>query len=165
MVEIAATLWERLVPALIVFAAAALAIAVIVWLVRRARRSPRARAAAEQVRARAGATLVRLDDEVGELDLEVGLSGALYGGTAPTSLRRARLTAQHVRDACFEDYRVISDPAVLPDEIRRVSARIERRATDALAMVASARAEHGAWVTANVSAADQIEAVESFLLD
>lgn len=165
MVEIAATLWERLVPALIVFAAAALAVAVVVWLVRRARRSPRARAAAEQVRARAGATLVRLDDEVGELDLEVALSGALYGGTAPTSLRRARLTAQHVRDACFEDYRVISDPAVLPDEIRRVSARIERRATDALAMVASARAEHGAWVTANVSAAGQIEAARRRLAE
>ncbi|MFE5408179.1 hypothetical protein [Microbacterium sp. NPDC056569] len=158
MPELAAAILGWLVPALVVFGVTAIAVAVLVWAVRRARRSPRARAAAEQSRAKAGATLVRLDDEVDELDLEVGLSGALYGGNAPASLRRARLTAQHVRDDAFEDYRTISDPAVAPDEVRRVSARIERHAGEALATVAAARREHGAWVTANVSAAGQIDA-------
>ncbi|WP_235008193.1 hypothetical protein [Microbacterium timonense] len=165
MPELATAILGWLVPALVVFGVAAIALAVIVWAVRRARRSPRARAAAEHARARAGATLVRLDDEVGELDLEVALSGALYGGDAPVSLRRARLTAQHVRDAAFEEYRAISDPAVLPDEIRRVSARIERRAGEALAAVAAARREHGDWVRANVSAAEQVEAARRRLTD
>lgn len=165
MAELVPTLLGWLVPAVIVFGAAALAVVVAVWLVRRARRSPRARAAADQARARAGAALVRLDDEVGELDLEVGLSGALYDGDAPPSLRRARLTAQHVRDAAFEDYRAISDPAALPADVRRGAARIERRASDALGAVSAARKEHGAWVTANVSAAEQIAAARRRLAE
>lgn len=165
MPEPAATILGWLVPALVVFGVTAIAVAVIVWAVRRARRSPRARAAAEQARTAAGATLVRLDDEVGELDLEVGLSGALYGGDAPASLRRARLTAQHARDTAFEDYRTISDSAVSADEIRRVSARIERRTGEALATVAAARREHGAWVSANVSAAGQIDAARRRLAE
>ncbi|HWM16112.1 MAG TPA: hypothetical protein VNP97_05935 [Microbacterium sp.] len=148
------------VPALVVFGVTAIAIAVIAWAVRRARRSPRARAAAEAVRAKAGATLVRLDDAVDELDLEVGLSGALYGGGAPASLRRARLTAQHVRDASFEEYRAISEPDSSLDEIRRVSDRIQRRSTEALATISAARAEHAGWVRENVSAAVQIEAAD-----
>ena len=146
------------IPALVVFGVTAIAVAAVIWAGRRARRSPRARAAAEKVRAAAGATLVRLDDEVAELDLEVGLSGALFGGDAPPSLRRARLTAQHARDDAFEEYREISDAAVAPSEVRRVAARIERRASEALGLVASARAEHTAWVRANVSAAGQIDA-------
>lgn len=154
-----------LVPAVVVFGVAAVAVAGLVWGVRRARRSPRARAAAERARVHAGTTLVRLDDEVGELDLEVGLSGALYGGDAPASLRRARLTAQHVRDDAFEEYRAISAPGVAPAEISRVAARIDRRAGEALSLVASARAEHGAWVRANVSAAGQIEAARRRLAE
>ncbi|MGX5769954.1 hypothetical protein ACWKWN_04310 [Microbacterium trichothecenolyticum] len=165
MPELAATILGWLVPALVVFGVTAIAVAAIVWAVRRARRSPRARSAADQARAKAGATLVRLDDEVGELDLEVGLSGALYGGDAPASLRRARLTAQHVRDDAFEDYRAISDPAVAPPEVHRVAARIERHAGEALAVVAAARKEHGAWVAANVSAAGQIDAARRRLAE
>ncbi|KAF2413005.1 hypothetical protein B1729_12225, partial [Microbacterium sp. B35-04] len=165
MAELSTAIVGWLVPALVVFGVTAIAVAVLVWAVRRARRSPRARAAAEQTRAKAGATLVRLDDEVGELDLEVALSGALYGGDAPSSLRRARLTAQHVRDDAFEDYRAISDPAVAPAEVRRVSARIDKRAGEALATVAAARREHGAWVTAHVSAAGQIDATRRRLAE
>ncbi|HEX5727789.1 hypothetical protein [Microbacterium sp.] len=153
------------VPAAVVFGVTAIAIAVIVWAVRAARRSPRRRAAADAVRAQAGITLVQLDDAVDELDLEVGLSGALYGGGAPASLRRARLTAQHVRDASFEEYRAISQATTSPEEIRRVSARIERRSTEALASIAAARAEHGRWVLANVSAASQVAAARERLHD
>jgi hypothetical protein len=110
MNEFVAGILAWVIPALVVFGITAIAIAVIAWAVRSARRSPRARAAADELRAQAGTTLVRLDDAVDELDLEVGLSGARYGGGAPASLRRARLTAQHVRDASFEEYRVISAP-------------------------------------------------------
>ena len=157
MPELVETILGWAVPLLVVFGVTAIALAVLVWALRRARRSPRARAAASRVRAEAGATLVKLDDEVDELELEVGLSGALYGGDAPASLRRARLTAQHVRDAAFEEYREISEPDVLPADVRRGAARIEKRAQEALAVIAKARAEHGAWVRANVSAASQVD--------
>ncbi|MCP2638360.1 hypothetical protein K0817_017550 [Microbacterium sp. HD4P20] len=163
MPELAASILGWLVPPLVAVVVVALAIAVLMWALRRARRSPRARTAAEQLRLKAGAALVRLDDAVGELDLEVGLSGAMYGGGAPASLRRARLTAQHARDAAFEEYRAISGTGMLPDEVRRVAQRIERTATEALARIASARAEHGAWVRANVSAAAQVESAAARL--
>lgn len=163
MPELAAAIMGWLVPVLVVFGVTAVAVAVLVWAIRRARRSPRARAAAEQARAQAGAALVRLDDEVDELELEVGLSGALYGGGAPASLRRARLTAQHVRDAAFEEYRELSEGEVLPDDVRRASARIERKASDAVALIAAARREHGAWVRENVSAAEQVAAAQARL--
>ena len=147
-----------LIPALVVFGGAALLIAVTVWIIRRVRRSPRARTAALAERERAGAALVRLDDAVTELELEVGLSGALYGGGAPTSLRRARLTAQHVRDAAFEDYRAVGDPAVPPDAIRKTSVRIQRKTAEAIAAIQRAHAEHAAWMQQNVTAAQQVEA-------
>ena len=111
MAEIVAGFLSWVVPALVVFGVAAIAIAAIAWAIRAARRSPRARAEAGRIRASAGATLVKLDDAVDELDLEVGLSGALYGGGSPASLRRARLTAQHVRDECFDEYRGLSASA------------------------------------------------------
>uniref|UniRef100_UPI0035AFC172 hypothetical protein n=1 Tax=Microbacterium sp. TaxID=51671 RepID=UPI0035AFC172 len=163
MPEIVAEVLAWLVPAVIVFGVTAIALAVIAWAVRRARRSPRARAAPPAPRRRAGPGLGRPAPAGGELDLEVGLSGALYGGGAPTSLRRARLTAQHVRDDAFDEYRRISASDVLPDEIRRTATRIERRVNEALRLIASARAEHSAWVLANVSAASQISAARARL--
>lgn len=165
MPEPVAAILGWLVPSVVVFGVTAILIALLVWSLRRARRSPRARAAAERARAQAGATLVRLDDRVAELDIEVGLSGALYGGDAPPSLRRARLTAQHVRDTGFDDFRAISAAGVLPDEIRRVSARIERRGEEALAAITAALAEHGMWVRANVSASRQVAAARGRLAE
>lgn len=164
MTQGAGSILGWVIPALVVFGVTAIAVVVMVWSLRRARRSPRARAEAETQRAAAGATLVRLDDAVDELDLEVGLSGALYGGGAPTSLRRARLTSQHVRDSSFEEYRVISGAGQSPSEIRRVSARIQRRAGEALATISAAQREHGEWVQANVSAASQIIAAHERLV-
>ena len=158
MPEAIASALGWIIPALVVFGAAALVIAVTVWIVRRVRRSPRARTAALAERERAGAALVRLDDAVTELDLEVGLSGALYGGGAPTTLRRARLTAQHARDAAFDDYRATGDPAVLPAAIRKTSARIQRKTAEATATIQRAQAEHAAWMQQNVSAAQQVDA-------
>jgi hypothetical protein len=137
---------------------------VAVWSVRLARRSPRARAAALAERERAGVALVRLDDAVAELELEVGLSGALYGGGAPASLRRARLTAQHVRDTSFEEYRASGGPGMSPVDIRKTSVRIERSTAEALAAIQRARVDHAAWMTANVSAAEQIAAEQQRLV-
>lgn len=147
-----------LIPAVVVFGGTALAVLILVWAVRRARRSARARAHADRIRSTAGAELVRLDDAVTELDLEVGLSGALYGGTAPASLRRARLTAQHVRDESFAEFAALGETGLLPADVRRGSARIERRVRQALAGIAAARQEHADWVSANVSAAQQVAA-------
>jgi chromosome segregation ATPase len=158
MPEVIAAILGWLIPAVVVFGATAIAVSAIVWAVRRSRRSPKARAAAEAVRGAAGASLVRLDDAVDDLELEVGLSGALYGGGAPASLRRARMTAQHVRDDAFVEYRAISGPDVAPAEIRRVAARIASRTDAASATISRARAEHADWVAQNVSAADQIAA-------
>ncbi|WP_345801030.1 hypothetical protein AAIB33_16430 [Microbacterium sp. AZCO] len=158
MPDAVASVLGWVIPALVVFGVTALAIAITAWAVRRARRSPKARAAALAERERAGASLVRLDDAVAELELEVGLSGALYGGGAPASLRRARLTAQHARDAAFDEYRAAGEPDVTPAEIRRVATRIERKTSEALSIIVRARDEHAGWVAANVSAAQQIDA-------
>ena len=144
------------VPAAIVFGVAAIAVVAATWALRRARRSPRARAVADAERSAAGSALVALDDAVEELDLEVELSGALYDGTAPSALRRARMTAQHTRDEAFAALRDLADDAH-PDEIRRVAQRIRSRSHDALAHIERARAEHTAWMGAHRTAAEQIE--------
>lgn len=151
------------VPAAIVFGIAAILAVAGLWALRRARRSPNARAAAMSAREAAGASLVRLDDAVAELDLEIGLSGALYGGGAPVSLRRARLTAQRVRDGSFDEYRSLGESDAVPDDVRRASQRITKRAEDALTLIAKARAEHQDWVRVNVSAATQVAAARDRL--
>ncbi|WP_438354743.1 hypothetical protein [Microbacterium sp. CJ88] len=166
MADAAASALGWVVPALVVFGLAAIAAVAGVWALRRARRSPKARAAAEAERARAGGVLVALDDAIEEIDLEVGLSGALYGGGAPASLRRARMTAQHARDESFDDYRSIAAEAdLLPDEIARGARRIVARAEQARAIIDRARAEHASWVSDNVSAAQQVAAAERRLAD
>ncbi|MFE1664718.1 hypothetical protein [Microbacterium sp. P02] len=153
------------VPAVVVFAVAAVLAAVAVWAVRRRRRSPRARAAAEAERARTGADLVALDDAIEEIDLELALSGALYGGGTPATLRRARMTAQHARDSAFDDYRSISDGDAQPAQVARAARVIRLRTGQALAVIARARAENDAWVRENLSASAQIAAASARLVD
>jgi DNA repair exonuclease SbcCD ATPase subunit len=166
MADAGAAILGWAVPALVVFGVAAVAAIAGVWMLRRARRSPRARAAAEAERAAAGSALVALDDAIEEIDLEVGLSGALYGGEAPASLRRARMTAQHARDQSFDDYRTISTgEALLPDEITRTARRVRARTDQALGVIARARQEHDDWVRRNVSAAEQVAAATRRLAD
>lgn len=158
MPELVGAVLGWLIPAIVVFGVTAIAVTVAVWAIRRARRSPRARAAVEPARAAAGVELVRLDDAVEELELEVGLSGALYGGTAPPSLRRARMTAQHVRDESFDEYRRLGEEGIHPAEVKRGAARIRRRTGEALSAIAAARREHADWVARNVSAPRQVAA-------
>ncbi len=160
MEELAASVWQWLGPALVVFAGAAALSVGAIWLLRRSRRSPKARAAAEAERTAAGSALVQLDDAIAELDLEVGLSGALYDGSAPGALRRARLTAGHARDTSFEHLRTLT-PETAPDEVKRIARGIRTRSASALAAIAHARDEHSAWMTANVSAAAQADAARA----
>lgn len=157
MSELAASAWSWIGPALVVFASAGVVAAVAIWLLRRAQRSPARRALAERERAAAGAALVRLDDAIEELDLEVGLSGALYDGTAPDALHRAKLTAEYTRDASFEQLRLLT-PELLPDETRHRARGIRSRVHTAQTTIDAARAEHAAWMTRNVSAAHQVDA-------
>lgn len=154
---------QALIPAAVVFGATALAVVVVVVAMRRARRGPRARALAEAERSKAGLALVALDDAVAELELEVGLSGALYGGDAPPSLRRARLTAVHARDESFEQFRDSDDGH--PIEMRRAASRIIAGADEALAVIARARGEHAQWVRANVSASEQVASASARLAE
>lgn len=149
------------IPAVVVFGITAIAVVAIGWAVRSSRRSPRARSAASAARTEAGSALVELDDAIGELDLELGLSGALYGGDAPGGLRRARMTAQHVRDQAFVDFRTLDDPAMLPAEQQRRARLISTRVRTALDATTSARAAHTDWMHEHVSATEQIAAARA----
>jgi chromosome segregation ATPase len=73
------------------------------------------------------------------------------------------MTAQHVRDSAFDEYRAVSGTQASPDEIRKASARIARRTKDALETIERARAEHAQWMRANVSATDQVAAAQARL--
>lgn len=156
MTETLETVLRWGVPAAVVFGVTAVIVAGGAWAIRRSRRGPRARAAAEQARAQAGAALVALDDAVEELDLEVGLSGALYDGTAPAALRRARMTAQHTRDDAFALLRDLGDDTH-PAHIARVASTIRSRTDTAAALIARAREEHSAWMAAHRTARTQVE--------
>ncbi|WP_254359444.1 hypothetical protein [Microbacterium hominis] len=151
------------VPVLVGFVVAALALSITVWAVRRSRRSPRARAAAEQARRRAGATLVRLDDAVAAFDVELTLSGALIDESAPPTLRRSRRTAQRARDESFASYRALSAVALHPTDVRRGAHRVEHDCDAALEQVTAAAAEHRAWAAQHVSARTQLDAARARL--
>jgi DNA repair exonuclease SbcCD ATPase subunit len=160
VIEIAEAALDWVIPAVVVFGATAVLVVVTVWAGRRARAGAHARARAEDERTRAGTTLVELDDAVAELDLEVGLSGALYGGDGAAPLRRARMLAQHARDRAFDDYRRAADPATPVPEARRIARRVREQAQRALTEVQAARRAHASWVAGHASAADQLAAVE-----
>ncbi|MEN2738597.1 hypothetical protein ABCS02_12465 [Microbacterium sp. X-17] len=147
------------VPAVVVFGVTALALGTIGWAIRRARRSPRALARAQDARTAAGSLLVRLDDAVGELDLEVSLSDALYGGTAPAELRRARMTAQHARDRAFADYTELTDasPEPAPAEAVRRANVVEARAREALTAIDLARGRYRDWLRAQSGAPAHVD--------
>ncbi|WP_431797450.1 hypothetical protein [Microbacterium kunmingense] len=168
MTEQADDLLRWVIPAAVVFGVTALVVVAGLIALRRSRRSPKARAAAEAARNEAGRALVRLDDAVDDLDVEVSLSGALYGGDAPMTLRRARMTAQHVRDDGFEQYRRLAERLEAGEEaarVRRTAETITRRVETALRTVADARTAHAAWVTSHVSAGDQVRSAQARLAE
>lgn len=151
------------IPAAIVFVVAAAVVGLLIWALHRVANGPAARASADAARARAGAGLVRLDDAIGELDLEASLSGALYGGEAAAALRHDHLSAQHARDHLFDRYRDLQEAALPPRAFARAAERIARAAEAAQRAAEAARGRHETWMRANLTAVDQVAAARGRL--
>jgi hypothetical protein len=117
------------VPALIALGSAAFIVIALVVGVRLARRGKRARNRAERALEDLGSLIVRLDDATEELELEIGMSSALYDGRPPASLRRARLTAQHTRDDAFAAYSAVTADGTLPTHQLTESKRLAENST------------------------------------
>lgn len=145
------------VPALIALGSLAVIVVALVLGVRFARRGKRARIRAERALADLGALVVRLDDATEELELEIGMSSALYDGRPPASLRRARLTAQHTRDDAFAAYSAVTAEGTLPAHQVAESKRLTIAVQKALDVIANAHAENEAWLAKNTTAAEQVE--------
>lgn len=122
----------------IVLVAALVVAAAVVIAVRAHRRSPRARAAADDAVAHAAEALVRLDDAVEGLDVAFEAVDALDAPDAPTELRRARTAAHRARDRGFADVSALDDRSAVParrrDDARRVAQDLDasRARVDAL---------------------------------
>ncbi len=121
---------------IVAFVLLALALAVTVWALRRARRGPRAQARAAERLAQAGDRLVALDAALDDLDLTVGPRPA-----TPT-VRRARMTAQHARDELYGEYREAVTGDLQPTARAHAAERITGRATAVLDTLARAAAAH-----------------------
>ncbi|HLT66805.1 MAG TPA: hypothetical protein VKZ73_02955 [Microbacterium sp.] len=145
------------VPALIVFGSAAVLILAIVLGIRLARRGKRARARAQRALEDLGSLLVRLDDATEELELEIGMSSALYDGRPPSSLRRARLTAQHTRDDTFAAYSATTAEGTLPAHQVAESKRLTAAVQKALDIIDRAHADNDAWLAENSNASEQVD--------
>ncbi|WP_221584684.1 hypothetical protein [Microbacterium sp. G2-8] len=146
-----------LIPAAIVFGAAAVVVIGIVVVVRVARRGRRAQAKAVHALEQLGSRLVALDDAAAELELEIGMSSALYDGRPPASLRRARLTAQHTRNDAFAAYRDATADGVLPAEQRREAKRLTSAIDQAMDVIGRARADNAEWIAEHASADEQVQ--------
>lgn len=147
---------EQLIPSLVVFGSAAVVCVVIVLAIRGARRTPKARARREIVWTRAGGSLVRLDNAIEESDIELGLAGAMYGGSAPRTLAAARAQAADVRDAAFATYQEVLDRKEKDPGAARDARRVGEAADRALLKLEAAQAEHKKWLTANADAPAQV---------
>ena len=145
------------IPALIGVGAAIIVIVALVVGVRFARRGKRARARAAAALEDFGSLLVRLDDATEELELEIGMSSALYDGRPPSSLRRARLTAQHTRDDAFAAYSAASAEGTMPAHQRAEAKRLTLAVQKALDVIDRARTENEAWLAANTTPAEQVD--------
>ncbi|MGI6878328.1 hypothetical protein [Microbacterium sp. gxy059] len=154
-------LLEAALPVGIALVVLAAIVVVAVIVAKRVRRGKRAQERAAAELAAAGAKLVELDDAAAAIDLELGLSTPLYGGTPPASLRRARLTAQHSRDDAFAAYRTASAEGRHPAEVRREARRLSRAIDEALRITSAAREENAAWVDENASPESQIDLAQA----
>ncbi|MGW9113144.1 hypothetical protein [Microbacterium sp. NPDC055683] len=158
-----ATLLAWLLPAAVVFGGAAAIVVLVTWITKRARRGRRARTKTTTALDGVGAALVALDDDLDELELEIALSGALYDGDPPASLRRARMSAQHTRDDAFSAYRALREDDRLPAHVRRDARTLRTRVDAAIQSVAAARDDHREWTRTHAAAADQVAAARGRL--
>jgi len=144
---------------------AVVVIVALVVVIRFARRGRRARARARTRLDDLGTRLVDLDDAAEELEIEIAMSGALYDGRPPASLRRARLTAQHTRDDAFAAYSAAASDGLHPAAQRREAERLTIGIDKAMSVIRSARAENDAWVADHTTAAEQIAVARGRLDD
>lgn len=131
--------------------AALVVAATIVIAVRANRRSPRARAAAEDAVALAAEALVRLDDAVENLDVAFEAVDALDAPDAPTELRRARTAAHRARDRGFADVAALDARPAIPARRRDDARRVAHDLNASRARVDALHVRLDEWTAANRS--------------
>lgn len=147
---------EALVPSLVVFGSAAVLFVIAGLTIRGVRRTPRAKAKREVVWTRAGSALVHLDNAIEESDIELGLAGAMYAGTAPRTLAIARAKAAETRDAAFAQYQLALDRKDRYPAAAGEARRAGETANRALITLESAQVSHKKWLTENADAKAQV---------
>lgn len=149
--------WDYILPWLVVLGSAGVLVTVVGLAIRGARRSPRAKAAAKAEQDKAGAALVRLDNEIAEADIELALASASYGGGAPAALSNARLAGVQIRDVGFSEYHELLDGNTRVHEAKRVAWRLTTRANAAVAALQRANEQHSQWLQENGNSAAQVQ--------
>ncbi len=140
-------------PFIIALVAALIVVGAIVIAVRRNRRSPRTRAAADDAVAKAAEELLRLDDAVDELDAAFEAADALDAPDVPTELRRARTAARRDRDRGFEEVSALGDVAGIPARRRDQARRVTETLEAARSRVDAVEGRLAAWAATNRSPA------------
>ncbi|MBV0896059.1 hypothetical protein [Microbacterium sp. NC79] len=153
----------ELLPWIVVFGTTGVLCLVAGLAIRGYRRTPRARARREVTWTRTGQALLRLDTAIEESDIELGLAGAMYGGTAPRTLAAARAHAANARDDAFARYqRALENKDSHPGAVRDAR-HVGDLANRALLKLENAQLEHQKWLTANADAPAQVAAARGRL--
>lgn len=155
--------WDFILPSLVVFGSALIGIAALVITIRVLRRTPRAQAKAVEARNLAASSLLELDEAIEDADVELALATATYGGNAPASLARARLSAVRIRDDGFAMYQELLDAPPVTPVAKHAAMRAHTTARAALRELSTARDQHRDWLRKNSSAARQVTATQAHL--
>ncbi len=152
-------------PWVVVFGTTGVLCLVVGFAIRGFRRTPRARARREVTWTHTGQALLRLDTAIEESDIELGLSGALYGGTAPRTLAAARAYAANARDDAFARHQQALDRKETHPGAVREARHVGDLANRALLKLENAQLEHQKWLTANADAPAQVAAARERLTE
>ena len=153
----------EILPWVVVFGTTGVLCLVIGLAIRGLRRTPRARARREVTWRHTGQALLRLDSAIEESDIELGLAGAMYGGTAPRTLAAARAYAANARDDAFARYqRALDRKSDHPGAVREAR-HVGDLAQRALLKLETAQLQHQTWLTANADAPAQVAAARERL--
>lgn len=147
-----------LLPWVVVFGTTGVLCVVLGLGIRGFRRTPRARARREVTWQNTGTALLRLDTAIEESDIELGLAGAMYGGTAPRTLAAARARAANARDDAFARYQLALERKDTHPGAVREARHVGDLANRALLKLESAQLEHQKWLTANADAPTEVVA-------
>jgi len=133
------------VPTALALLSTLVAAAVIVVVVRTSRRSPRARAAAEQTVMEAAEALRRLDDAVAELDVAFDAADASDAADLPPELRRSAAVVRRARDRGFAELRELTDTPAAPARRRQEARRLHALWEAQLDRAGQVRSQLDAW--------------------